>query len=152
MESVGVAGAAQPANDVEAPASVVQAMPWRLKAAKRAPPCGVPLVRLPSSSSTARITFHQLPVPQPFEVKGVPAWLQVKALVAVLRERYHSRSRVVHAGPVPAPGRSRLAKSQIASEGTYDSQCTSLPQGPEPVPQRTWVKFETVAGVLAECL
>src|SRR5947199_4369210 len=134
-----------------APGSVVQAMPWRLKAAKRAPPCGVPLARLPSSSSTARITFHQLPVPQPFDVK-VPPVVQVKALVAVLRERYQSRSRVVQAGPVPGFGRSRLAKSQIASVGTYDSQCTSLPHGPEPAPQRTWVKLATVAGVFETCL
>jgi len=27
-----------------------------------------------------------------------------------------------------------------------------LPQGPEPVPQRTWVKLETVAAVFEACL
>jgi hypothetical protein len=89
MVSVGVVGAAQPAK--LAPGSVVQAMPCRLKAAKRAALCGVPFERLPS------MTFHQLPVPQPFEVKGVVAWAQVKELVAVFRERYQRRSRVGHA-------------------------------------------------------
>ena len=67
-ESVGEAGGVQPAKVVDAPASVVQAMPWRLKAANRAPPCGVPLVRLPSSSSTARKTSQSEPALQPFEV------------------------------------------------------------------------------------
>src|SRR5205085_7471973 len=104
MVRVGVAGAAQPAKLMLAPGSVGQAMPWRLKAAKRAPPCGVPFARLPSSSSTARITFHQLPAAQPSEVNVVPVW-QGKELVAVLRDRYQSRSRMVHAGPVPAPAR-----------------------------------------------
>src|SRR5262249_5603106 len=57
-----------------APGSVVQAMPWRLKAAERAPPGGVPFARVPSSSSTARMVFHQVPVPPPAEGKGPPGW------------------------------------------------------------------------------
>src|SRR5215210_317863 len=112
--TAGAAGGAQPANDVEAPASVVQAMPCRLKAAKRAPPCGVPLDRLPSSSSTARMVFHSEPVLQPFDVKVVPV-VQEKAAVAVERERYQRRSTTVQAALVPGLGRSRLAKSQRAS-------------------------------------
>src|SRR3954447_21553827 len=104
--TAGAAGGVQPAQGVPPPGGVVQATPWRLKAAKRAPPCGVPLARLPSSSSTARMVFHQLPVPQPLLVK-VPVAVQVNELVAVFRDRYHRRSRTVHAGPVPAPGRSR---------------------------------------------
>src|SRR6185295_6591247 len=125
---LGAAGAVQPAKQVLAPASVVQAMRWRLNAANRLQECGVPFERLPSSSSTARMVFHQEPVLQPLLVK-VPPVVQLKELVAVLRERYHRRSVVVQAEPVPGLGRSRLARSHTASEGTYDSQWTSRPQG-----------------------
>ena len=58
--------------------------------------------------------------------------VQENDLVAVLRERYQRRSRIVQATPVPGLGRSRLARSHIVSVGTYDSQWTSLPQGPAP--------------------
>src|SRR6476659_6214892 len=122
--SDGVAGGVQPWKQVLAPASVVQAMPWRLKAANRLQECGVPLVRLPSSSSTARMAFHHEPVAQPFEVKVVPV-VQEKARFEVERVRYQSRSRVVQAEPVPGFGRSRLARSQIASDPMWDSQWTS---------------------------
>ena len=67
-ESVGAVGGVQPAKVVEAPVSVVQAMPWRLNAANRAAPCGVPSFRLPLSSSMARNTFQSEPALQPFEV------------------------------------------------------------------------------------
>ena len=67
-ESVGEAGGVQPANVVEAPVSVVQAMLWRLNAANSAPPCGVPSFRLPLSSSMARNTFQSEPALQPFDV------------------------------------------------------------------------------------
>src|SRR5262245_48087058 len=78
--TVGAAGWVQPRKSVLAPVSVVQGMPCRLNAANRAAECGVPLFRLPSSSSTARIVFHSEPVLQPFEVQ-VPLAVQVKALV-----------------------------------------------------------------------
>src|SRR6185295_10812127 len=81
--TAGAAGAVQPEKQVLAPASVVQAMPWRLKAANRLQECGVPFDRLPSSSSTARMVFHQEPVLQPLLVK-VPPVVQAKATVAVL--------------------------------------------------------------------
>src|SRR5207237_4208925 len=113
-----------------APGSVAQAMPWRLKAANRAAPCGVPLARLPSSSSAARRVRQSEPVAQPSDVQVGVAVLQVKAAVAVARERYQSRSVIVHAPALPGLGRSRLAKSHSASEETYDSQCPSRPQGP----------------------
>ena len=49
-ESAGTAGGVTAAKVVFQPASVVQAMPWRLNAAARAPPWGVPSLRLPLSS------------------------------------------------------------------------------------------------------
>src|SRR6185295_14814560 len=139
---VGTVGAAQPANVVLAPASDGQAMPWRLNAANSAPPWGVPSVRLPLSSSTARMTFHIEPVLQPSEVQVPPLVLQVKPCVPVERDRYQRRSVIVQADPVPGLGRSRLAKSHSDSEVMYDSQCpsrllavtpreiASLPHGP----------------------
>ena len=81
--------------------------------------------------------------------------VQVNDLVAVLRERYQRRSRIVHATPVPGLGRSRSARSHIVSVGTYDSQWTSLPQGPAPpeaAGQWTRMKLSAVAGVLEACL
>jgi hypothetical protein len=44
--------------------------------------------------------------------------LQVKAEVALGRERYQSRSVVIQAAALPGDGRSRAARSQIASEAT----------------------------------
>ncbi len=112
-----------------APASVVQAMPWRLNAANSAPPFGVPLSRLPSSSSTARMVLHSEPVSQPFDVQ-VPLAVQTKAAVAVERDRYQRRSVTDQAAPLPGFGRSRAARSQSASDEMYDSQWPSRPQGP----------------------
>src|SRR4029079_11379842 len=102
-------------------------MPWRFIAVAMERPCGVPSVRLPLSSSMARKTRNMLPVEQPLElqlpvVRVPPEVLQVKAAVAVERERYQSRSTVVQAEPEPGLGRSRLARSHIASEATRDSQ------------------------------
>ncbi len=128
-ESAGTAGGVTPTKVVFQPVSVVQAMPWRLNAAPRAAPCGVPSVRLPLSSSTARIARQRVPVEQPFDVQ-VPVAVQTKPLVEVERDRYHRRSVVAQAEPLPGLGRSRLAKSHSASEETYDSQCPSRPQGP----------------------
>jgi len=51
-DRAGAAGGVTEAKVVFQPASVVHAMPCRLNAAARAPPCGVPSVRLPLSSST----------------------------------------------------------------------------------------------------
>ncbi|HKI06511.1 MAG TPA: hypothetical protein VKK31_31320 [Thermoanaerobaculia bacterium] len=61
--------------------------------ANRAPLRGVPFERLPSS--TARRVRQSEPVLQPSEVQ-VPEGLQVKASVAVERDRYQSRSATAH--------------------------------------------------------
>ena len=118
-----------PANVVFQPVSVVHAMPWRLNAAAIAPPCGVPSFRLPLSSSTARKVRKRRPVEQPFDVQ-VPDAVQLNAAVEVERDRYQSRSAIAHAEPEPGLGRSRLARSQSASDETYDSQWPSRPHGP----------------------
>jgi hypothetical protein len=73
---------------------------------------------LPSSSSTARIVRHSEPIVQPFEVHGEVPVLQVKAPVAVARERYQRRSTTDQAALEPGLGKSRAAKSQSASEET----------------------------------
>ena len=54
----------------EASETAPQEMPWRLKAAKIDAACGVPLLRLPSSSSIRRNLWNQLPVPQPSPLGG----------------------------------------------------------------------------------
>jgi hypothetical protein len=73
---VGSAGGVQPEKQTFAPASDAQAMPWRLKAAKSWHEWGVPLARLPSSSSAARIVRHHDPAAQPSEVHGMLLVLQ----------------------------------------------------------------------------
>src|SRR6185295_14388144 len=83
---VGVGGGVQPGWVVEEPGSEAQAMPCRSSAAKIAPPCGVPLVRSPSSSSAARRARNIEPMLQPFEVQVGAAVEQEKAAEAVGRE------------------------------------------------------------------
>src|SRR3954470_12876775 len=91
---VGIVGGAQAAKQVEAAGSPGQAMPCRERAAKSAQECGVPFARLPSSSSAARSTRQRVPAAQPSEVQVAVLVLQVKALPAVARERYQSRSTI----------------------------------------------------------
>lgn len=117
--SAGTAGGVTPTKVVFQAVSVVQAMPWRLNAAPRAAPWGVPSFRLPLSSSTARIERQSVPVEQPF-ADQVPLAVQTMALVAVERDRYQRRSVVAQAEPLPGLGRSRLAKSHRACDGTSD--------------------------------
>src|SRR3954467_10052605 len=45
-----------------------QAMPWALKASQLRQALGVPLARLPASSSAGRNTVYQLVAPQPLAV------------------------------------------------------------------------------------
>src|SRR4051812_49613307 len=101
-------------------------MLWRLNAANRAPPCGVPSFRLPLSSSTARNTFHSEPALQPFDVKVVPA-VQENDLVAVLRERYQRRARIVQGTPGAGVRRGRGGGGHNRSGGTYGSPWPFLP-------------------------
>ncbi len=112
-----------------APASPAQARPCRLRAAKIWHECGVPLARLPSSSSAARRVRNREPAAQPSEVQGTVAVWQTKAAEAVGRLTYQRRSVTAQ------DRRSRVGQVAVGEVphrlgDDVRSQCPSWPQGP----------------------
>jgi hypothetical protein len=94
-----------------------QAIPWRLKAAKMAAACGVPLFRLPSSSSAARMRVNRVVAPHPLASGSAQVYMLPPDPG---RERYQSRSVSCQAVAWSSPeaGKSRVARSQIVSPAT----------------------------------
>src|SRR5690242_18419615 len=96
---------------------VPQAMPCALNASQMRQPFGVPLVRLPSSSSAARNTVYQLFEPQPSMLADGLHWPPLAmryALLLGVRLPYQMRSISLQPCVVPHLVTSFCARSQLA--------------------------------------